>query len=108
MSADGEAPPARRYGGLQDYWNDKLNKLTNPGDGENGADGFPTIDEELLELVDEIIAAFKNIDDIIEETENRHVRFARSLTHEQAEEKAWDTIVSLPYLYTQLPRPPSL
>ncbi|KAK3399675.1 hypothetical protein B0T20DRAFT_477514 [Sordaria brevicollis] len=87
MSANNTAPRARRFRSLEEYWSAKLANTTSAQPGQPGYQDntFPTTTEGLLGLVDEVIAAFKNENDIIETTENNQVRFIRGLTYEDAE-----------------------
>ena len=56
--------------------------------------GLPLTDEERLKHVDEMVAAFRNLDGIVDSLEgNPHIDFVKNLDEEEAQMKAWEYLV---------------
>lgn len=94
MSDNVQPPPKRYVVGLDDYYRKKVERNARRANGEHNMAGLPVTDEARLQHVDEMVAAFRNLEGIVDSPEDKiHIEFARDLDEEEAQMKAWEYLV---------------
>ncbi|EAA33516.3 hypothetical protein GE21DRAFT_5281 [Neurospora crassa] len=96
MSSNAQLPRQRYIQSMDDYWRLEMEALMSPNSGGGTAADIPTTDEERFRLVDQMVAAFRNTDNICDSRADTHghIRFVEEeLTDKSAERMAWKLLL---------------
>lgn len=105
MSSNAQLPRQRYIQSMDDYWRLEMEALMLPNSGGDTAADIPTTDEERFRLVDQMVAAFRNTENICDSRADTHghIRFVEEeLTDKSAERMAWKLLVRRPTPKTYL------
>ncbi|KAK3502214.1 hypothetical protein B0T13DRAFT_486875 [Neurospora crassa] len=96
MSSNAQLPRQRYIQSMDDYWRLEMEALMPPNSGGGTAADIPTTNEERFRLVDQMVAAFRNTDNICDSRADTHghIRFVEEeLTDKSAERMAWKLLL---------------
>lgn len=106
MNSNNPPSPKRYVLGLQDYWRKVVEGLATRVNNTHNMDGLPMTDEDRLRHVDEMVAAFRNMEGIVDgRVNNPHIEFVESLDEERAQMKAWEYLVRRPLRIIRIAHP---
>lgn len=107
MNSDNPPPPKRYVLGLEDYWRKVMAARATRASAGHDMGGIPLTDEDRLRHVEEMVAAFRNMDGIVDcQVNNPHIRFVKDeLDDEKAQMKAWELLVRRPLRIFRITHP---